>query len=288
MRVETMRVRWRAQSGARRRLLALSVGPASVFVVLAACSVDQRTLRVATAELGGDSGVRAASGGAAADGSGGRTADDADANITPTDGGTGSDGSGSGPVGDGGCAHVGADGRPDCGNTLALNADFNRDVANWTEQDAFGHSAWNARDSQSRSGSGSIAITNTYQVDDDNAEVGAAAEQCIPVVPGTTYTFASQAFIPKGQPAAFGLAVLAAWFYSGSTCGGLPIENNAYTVAAADKLDTWVAVPPVGFPGGLIAPANARSMAVRLVAQKPGNLGSFQVMFDAIRIGILH
>ena len=184
---------------------------------------------------------------------------------------------GSPASGGNGCYHFGEDGGPDCGDTLVQNADFNRNLTDWKPGNAFGTIDWAAKDSQDSRRSGSIAVANTYQAQNDG-QVAAHGAQCVSVTPGVIYTFTAEAYIPDGQ--SYGYGVLDVWFYSEENCGGLP-DGGVYNVTLTDVIGKWVPL----IPGSLIAPDSAKSMSVRLGAQKPiRSKPPFQALFDAVRV----
>ena len=263
-----------------RRLRASGAAAFLATLGLPACTVDDRLLNSAEA-IGAEGGVHVLDANLASDSP--TTPPDVIGVVAPPpDGGSSRD---AGSVPDAGCVHVGSDGKPDCDETLALNADFNRDLAHWEEKDAFGSVKWNARDSQDRPSSGSIAIVNTYQAPpNDRSFVPAAAEQCVAVTAGRVYAFSAQVFIPLGQ--AFGNGAIAVWFYDDTNCGGGISENGAYSVAVSlnSNLGSWGPIPAPGSGGNLFAPVGAQSMSVHLVAQKPGGTEPFQALFDAVRV----
>lgn len=257
-----------------------SVGSLGVglFAVLGltACSLDDRQLSVGRTDAGD-----AGDGGDAADAA---LLGDADASSTKPPSESGAPGTqddsgrvsneASGPGGNtGGCVHTGADGAPDCADTLASNADFNRNVVGWASGDP-GNAKWDPADSQGAKTSGSIAVTNKIEVDIDGFAVSAAT-QCIPVTPGAVYTFSAEVFIPSGQT--YGLGQIAVWFYPAPACKGN--DDQAYTVVNADVTNRWTTIN-----GSLIAPSADQSMSVQLQAQKPFRATPFVAKFDAIRV----
>jgi len=180
-------------------------------------------------------------------------------------------------VGDGsGCFHVGESGVDDCGDTLLVNADFNRSLAGWVSGDAFGTIAWDPHDSQSARASGSVAVTNNYDVPDDG-ECTAVAAQCVPATPGARYAFGADVFIPRGQD--YGAAALDVVFYDQEGCTGA--SQAAYTAATTDVVGRWVRLPE---PSAVWAWTTSKSMSVRLGAQKPFRNGPVEILFDAVRV----
>jgi len=264
-RVETVRAR--------------SVGPLGVSLVTAlamtACTLDDRFLA---------EGIPDASDAAdATDATDANTIGDADAStaVATDSGPPGSQPDTGGPppvrhpdAGPGGCVHVGADGAPDCADTLVSNADFNRNISNWVAGD-LGNSKWDPMDSQGAKTSGSLAVTNKIHVDIDGVAVS-SAKQCVPITPGAVYLFSTDVFIPSGQT--YGYAQMAAWFYPTAHC-----EDNAdqaYSIpSSVDATNHWSTIN-----GSLIAPNTDHSMSFQLQALKPFRSTPFVAKFDAVRV----
>ncbi len=171
------------------------------------------------------------------------------------------------------CVHVSPIGQPDCDQTLVANADFNRDIHGWAP-DVPTVVEWRAADAQNAARSGSIAVKDTNHIDLDGWGAGGAA-QCVAAKPGTTYDFAAEAFIKRGQSTGF--AQIAVWFYREAGCAGL--LDQAYSVAVTDTTNAWTHIN-----GSLITPTTSQSMAVRLVSQKPFREEPLEVLFDAVRV----
>ncbi len=247
---------------------------AACVAIVPACGIDDRQLAISEppgplpdADGGGgfDSGIGADVGSIAAGGAGGVDSGSPlpgqrDATPVPIDGGS--------------CVHVDKIGKPDCGDTLVANADFNRDASDWPAADAVGKLTWSTSDSQHAKTSGSLSVKNTYKADLDGPSV-AAAGQCVTVTPGATYDFSAEVFIAKGQ--VYGTAQLAVWFYKEAKCAGL--TEVAISVAGSDVTDRWVPVS-----GSLTTQDSTSSMMVRLVSQKPFREAPLEVLFDAIRV----
>jgi hypothetical protein len=236
------------------------------------CSVDDRQLLEAAQALGpdaGDSGgapiAESGAGGASeTGGGGGAPVTDAASDAPPTE-----------PWNDGGhCVHFDLKGEPDCDDTIVTNADFDFDAEKW-EADLYVLADWLADDTQASPTSGSIRVRNTRKGNFDDF-IPQGVSQCVPVTEGLRYTFSAETFIKPGQ--AVGYAEIAAWFYREPECAGNPGE--LYGVAASTSTNQWVITTGTG----LIAPAGAKSMRVRLNAKKPWREVSFEVQFDAVRV----
>lgn len=171
------------------------------------------------------------------------------------------------------CMHTDTMGNLDCSDTLAVNADFNRDVSGWdAAQGAVVR--WVNLDSQMAKASGSMGVKNSL-VGDLDGTLTVAAVQCMDAVPQSIYQYASDMFIRKGQ--SYGLGVIIVYFYTQPDCQGL--VSSATTVAGTDATETWMLAV-----GNLTTPANVQSMSVRLNVQKAYRDDPVEVLFDAVRV----
>ena len=237
----------------------------------------------------GSSGAGGAAGGVSA-GSGGTPIIDPGGSGTVSGGGTagasGANNSGSAGVaaGAGGapfdspCGDIDNDSVDDCTETLVLNSHFDTDAAQWVAA-ANAVQAWDARDARSKSGSGSLMVTNqapTMQVD---ASVIAGTEQCIAVTEAVKYEFAAHVMIPDGQGA--GEAGLNLYAFAGDACSGVFLTG--LTPGMTKQTGSWVVVE-----GQLAMPAGARSVVVRLVASKPFKQDKLSALFDDVLVRAVH
>jgi hypothetical protein len=239
-------------------------------LVVAGCSVDQRTLWVTRAAL--DASFPLDSG----EGSGRSNFQDSPNIVYGTGGASGSGGA---PPADSGpptahCVH-GPDGG--CTNTLATNAGFDTDTSGWNTS-GIGILHWVKLDASGSSGSGALAVKNSNVGDVDGLEE-VAAIQCIAATPMIKYDYTSAVYINKGQP--FGSAGIAVWFYDQPDCKG--DVDGGYTVSSMQLTGTWVPT------SGTLQPLDGvKSQSIRLTATKAFRDGPFEVLFDDVRITASH
>jgi hypothetical protein len=171
------------------------------------------------------------------------------------------------------CMHTDTHGLPDCSNTLAVNADFNRNISGW-DADQLAVLRWVDLDSQQAKGSGSLAVKNGLLGDLDGV-IKVDAMQCMDADPQSVYTYASNMFIRKGQPYALGIIMV--YLYTQAGCQGT--VSSANTVAGTDATEVWMLAA-----GALTTPENAKSMSVHLTVQKAYRDDPVEVLFDAVRV----
>jgi len=102
------------------------------------------------------------------------------------------------------------------------------------------------------------------------------ARQCVPVRAGIALSLSTQVFIPGGQNSA-GSAGVELDFYPTGDCSG-PIAGQFTSALIADT-DTWKTIQ-----GGTATPANAQTMAVRLVIAKPFRNMALGATFDNVLV----
>jgi hypothetical protein len=186
-------------------------------------------------------------------------------------GGAGVEAGGDIPIGE--CADLDRNDVLDCRETLLASSDFDNGIQGWVGE-AFMNQAWDMRDAQGNSHSGSLLVTNTAQADADGATMR-GARQCIAATPGATYRLFLQLFVPSGQGA--GSAGAAIHYHASPDCSGA--VTQIYTSPLVGGPDTWHTVT-----GNSAAPAEARSLSVRLVAIKPLRQPALKVFFDNILV----
>lgn len=241
-----------------------SAAPTRVWLallVVAACSVDDRTL-VPDDALGG---LGAAGNGAAGLGAG--------------DGGDG--GEVSFPL----CDYSGSAGDPGC-ETLVENPGFATNAAGWVAEPVGVMEDWRSEDANQSPVSGSLAVVNKNYSEEEDAKAGTAgggARQCITLHDGTLLDLAADVFIPKDQGAGFmgntyvSTATLSVFFYGEAGCVGQNSSN--FTSHPVQTEDEWIHVAET-----TRLPRGAHSMAVRLATLKPFRQFSFQAQFDNIYV----
>jgi hypothetical protein len=82
----------------------------------------------------------------------------------------------------------------------------------------------------------------------------------------------AQLFVASGQA---GVGTAAVWFYDSTDCSGA--NAGVSPSPSLSAVDQWL---PISLTAP--APADARSAAVHLSAQKPGNQPSMKVLFDNV------
>jgi hypothetical protein len=171
------------------------------------------------------------------------------------------------------CVHTDVQGKPDCSQTIAVNADFNTNISGWdAAQGAV--LRWVNFDSEVPKGSGSLGVKNGLLGDLDGT-ITVAAAQCMDADPQSIYQYESSMFIRKGQP--YGMGIIIVYFYAEAGCQGL--VSSATTVAGTDATEEWMLAV-----GDLTTPANLKSMSVRLNVQKAYRVDPLEVLFDAVRV----
>ncbi|HVV50681.1 MAG TPA: hypothetical protein VHO06_13530, partial [Polyangia bacterium] len=154
---------------------------------------------------------------------------------------------------------------------LALqNGQFDADTSGWTA--SFGATvARSASDAANNSRSGSLDLT--LGAGDPTLAVEVAAAQCISAAAGASYTASAQIFIASGASTTGALGI---WFYGSADCSG---AIAGMIPAQFSTTGGWSAVRATG-----AAPADARSMSVRLEAIKPIGQTSAEALFDAVAV----
>jgi len=234
----------------------------SLVMTASACGVDDRTLLT--------SGALGSSGGAPADGAGGRfgvpSNSDAGSNEQPL------------PV----CVYLGDAVAAGC-ETIVRNPGFTSNIASWSAEPVGISEGWLDADASDNHHSGSLVVLNLNYKTDESAKDGingGAARQCVSVTAGTTYDLAADVFVPMGQGAGFegsytGVATLSVFYYTDAACEGRTLSN--YTSMPVMQTDTWVHVT-----GSTTAPKESQSMVVRLATLKPFRQVQFEAHFDNV------
>ncbi len=175
------------------------------------------------------------------------------------------------------CVHTDIKGLPDCSDTLAVNADFNRTISGWDSAQG-GVIRWVDFDSQMAKSSGSLAVKNGLLGDLDGT-ISVAAVQCLDADGESLYQYGANMFIRKGQP--YGLGIIIVYFYTQPGCQGS--VSSATTVAGTDATNEWMLAV-----GNLTTPENTKSMSVRLNVQKAYRVDPMEILFDAVRVTKVH
>lgn len=256
-----------AAIAARGWLLLLSV------LLLTACPVDDRLL---TADQSG--GGRASDAGRAGSGAGtaGSEPESGGANDAGSPGQAGDSAAGEGGTSSypDGCADLDQDHVSDCTETALENPAFAINTLSWTaEPDAT--ISWDARDLLGSPSSGSARITSSIALMAAGDSL-VAAEQCIPVHPGTVLAVFANARIEAGQVS--GRAAVSLWFFASEDCPGTAFSEAYETpeLFESGKLLT--------LQGSKLVPEQMHSVRVRLGVIKPNSAASFAVHFDNILV----
>jgi hypothetical protein len=161
---------------------------------------------------------------------------------------------------------------PDCQETLVTNPGFDQTATAWTA-DLGVTAAWNSTDGSGNPASGALAVING-NMPSGSGNTAAAASQCVsPVTGGASYSIWTQVQIVSTQTNVLG--GVGVWYYTSSDCSGA-IEHVT-PPQMISMANSWQVVTSTD-----TAPADARSMRVRLVAQKPFQQQPLVVWFDNV------
>jgi len=161
------------------------------------------------------------------------------------------------------------------GNSLVVNPDFATSGSSWSPDFSMLASWTGAKDGNGDASSGALLVTNVVVADVDGTTQG-GARQCVPVRPAIALSLSTQVFIPGGQNST-GSAGVEIDFYPTGDCTG-PISGQFTSALIADT-DTWKTIQ-----GGTATPANAQTMAVRLVISKPFRNMALGAYFDNVLV----
>jgi hypothetical protein len=166
-------------------------------------------------------------------------------------------------------------------DNLLQNPDFTGNVTGWTAE--FGSAReWDARDAGHRATSGALAVTNTNVVR-SSAPTGltgsrpsvattlTGSRQCLATAGGAMHDLYVQSFIASDQDS--GSAGMVVTFYATADCSGA--AAGAQTGSLSVTVGAWTLQC-----GTIVAPAPARSMAIRLVVAKALDEPAVTVLFD--------
>jgi hypothetical protein len=229
-----------------------------------------------TANGGGSSGGTSSAGSANGGATSGGTTNGGATNGGATNGGaqgTGASGTVTGGQGgsvfNGPCGDLNHDLIDDCSQTLVQNSRFDTTISNWDAETSL-TATWDASNASGKPGSGSISLVHNG---DKGSMIG--AHQCIAVIPDTTYDVAARIMLASGQPG--GTGGVNVYLFDGDACQGNIITGK--TPIEAGEAGKWLEKL-----GSLWVPGNARSMYVRLVANKPLNQQSLTVLIDDVLV----
>lgn len=281
-------------------VVTLTLGAAAVT----ACPVDDRTLSPIEVTVGnagtgehsggatGDAGAggdasSAAGTGAPEGGAGGHGARGGSMGVGGTSGSGGKGGSGGSSAAGGSCSawpgggpSCGCGGAEancpdidgnqvaDCDETLADNASFDEDATAWVP-DTGVKSSWIEADAHGSDVSGALGL-RVETVADQDGTVLLGARQCFTVSAGAVYKFAVETSVPDDAEtvrAGFQLVV-----HDGPLCTGTLVDN---VMSNFIQGSTW-SVAQLTY----LTPASARSITMRLIAQKPFRHEATTVQFD--------
>jgi hypothetical protein len=251
------------------------------LLLLAGCSLDDRWLQEVSGG-GGSSGAEPMGGragqGTGAGSYGGSAVVAGNAGVagsggTPGEGGRGgAAGSGGGP-GASGCPDLDDNGIADCEETIVENPTFDVDVRGW-EAEASLARAWDVRDARGDTESGALSTVNELILNETGNTMG-GARQCLPAWRDRVYSLATRVLIPEGQ--GDGKGGINVTFFGAENCADYLLSGETPTLAEA--AGAWTVVR-----AQVKAPPAARSMFVRLVAEKPYSQAAFQVLFDDVLV----
>ncbi len=258
------------------------IGLITLSALAGACSVDDRVLALGISVTAGGVGPQggAASGGSTRSKVGGASG----GNRLSELGGAG----GNGPPGTAGaagdaplpppirCPDLNQNMITDCDETLATNATFDREFTGW-KPDPDVLQTWSSVDSNRFPTSGALTLSLSLFSDQSDTAVGESSTQCIPVSSGTAYDVGTQVFIKSGQ-GSFSYAGLQLWWYGALNC----VESSFLAASANDQslketVDRWTEANI-----HTLAPANAKSVLVRLAISKPYKQRSLEASFDNV------
>lgn len=231
-----------------------------------ACGVDDRLL--SPCGTGGSAAVGGKSGG-----SGGSTStvdgstEDAGAGGTAPRPDGSSDG-GSSPVEDSGVC-------TDCPPNVVVNADFDVDVNGWVAEPK-SIIEWDEEDAQGSDSSGSIQVHNNH-VEDIVNNTAVGARQCGAASPGAVYEISAKVLIRLTEGS--GNGHVSVGFFAGKNCEPPQLTQGGFTTTSSFRVGAWE-----NERGETVAPVNAQSIAVRLVAEKPLRQETLAVVFDEVRV----
>ncbi|HEY2405184.1 MAG TPA: hypothetical protein VGI10_04235 [Polyangiaceae bacterium] len=252
----------------RNRPIALTIAVA-LLTAVSACAIDDRLLSAAavSGELGGSGSV--SSGGSA--GSGG--VNGGAAGESPTDGGGGSDAA----------TMVCGDVDPvaNCVASLAVNPTFDVGDTNW-QQDPGSTQAWQNQDADGRADSGSLSVQNSAN-ENKIGTVIAGSGQCLQIVAGQSYAISAQVFIAGNQGSTGAGGINVSLFSSSNCSDSMLAYHNQSTLPT--QTDVWSSAHMVVDTSGAEL-ATARSMSVRVIAQKDFSAKPLTVLFDNVLIEV--
>jgi hypothetical protein len=163
---------------------------------------------------------------------------------------------------------------------LVVNGDFPSSLSGWQLEGSQGGSAsWTPVDVANLSSSGSALIVNDQPCVEQSPGVFSCPfpglVQCIPVVPGASYSIGFSSLIPSGQGVG-GAAYLFLDWYSGDACDAGPLSHPVFGHATVGSWGSEIR--------GLTAPASARSLRLTLAAVRDeiSHQGSFRAHFDNV------
>jgi hypothetical protein len=219
------------------------------------CSLDDRALSVGT-----DQGAAAGQddrGGAS--GSGGR--------------GSGREGGAPGGVDDAGlvdgCADLDTDGVADCAVTLVQTPSFAMDVSHWQPSEGTSLS-WDSKNALADLPSGSARLSSKM--------ARPRAGQCVELAGEKLVVAWANAFVEQAPTAASPVsAQLEVSFHETDDCSG--VSDHFFETPLSGALGEWSVVQ-----AGSISPSTTRSVAISLVANKPGDVSEAVVYFDNVML----
>jgi hypothetical protein len=160
------------------------------------------------------------------------------------------------------------------GPNLLSNPSFHSGLTGWSNVYSLGTAAWSPSDADGAVTSGSALFTRSLP---QNGGLGIG--QCVSVVAGTSYVFATSAWILAGSPAS--QAAINAFFYAGSGCTGASLGSVSSGATGTTVQGRWVQLA-----GLAVAPTNAQSVLLELDnANLSGLNANVSVFFDNVFFG---
>jgi len=243
----------------------------AAFALLAACSVDNRQLQLATGAGGaGQSGASAEGGmgnGATA-GHGAGTGGDAgseESTISLVDG----------------CADLDTNQVPDCAETVVENSDFKVDVSKWQADDVDTSIEWDEQNAARDRPSGSALVASTGVIDAQAVGVALrAAQQCVTIDGSKLVIVYANAFVEPDQDEQ-GRAEVDVTFYDSANCAG-PLSTTFSTPQPLDGgVGSWLTLK-----AGSVSSPSTHSAQVKLALLKPFRAATLRARFDNILVKV--
>jgi hypothetical protein len=167
---------------------------------------------------------------------------------------------------------------PVSAQNIAINFDFNTDLANWNTNDntpAEISAVWNSLDANGAPGSGSAQVDNISAGPNN----GVTLLQCLPATAGLTYSFGGKIRVPAPGLGASDEATIDAYWTSDTNClNNLSLSSTGFSPSLSD---TWMDQPPTQ----VVAPAGTVAVKIRARITKFNAGGTLTALFDDVYLG---